>query len=192
MQMSIHTGFTLPSQPKEVLVAQSCPTPCNPTDRSLPGSSLHGIFQARILEWVAISTEGTIFLVLFINMYQHCSHSRCVIVAEWKNVFQHIFSNVFIIIQKDKHCAITPLRIHFNPSSLGICAGNDGTKARWNQNSEIQEKLYSKSISQNFFYNIFRGLTGGNLYYSACEKDFHTSVYRHPSSSVILINLMNI
>ena len=35
--------------------AQLWPTLCNPTDRSLPGSSVHGIFQARILEWVAIS-----------------------------------------------------------------------------------------------------------------------------------------
>ena len=36
-------------------VAQSCPTPCDPMDCSLPGSSVHGIFQARELEWVAIS-----------------------------------------------------------------------------------------------------------------------------------------
>ena len=36
-------------------VAQSCPTLCNPVDCSLPGSSVHGILQARILEWVAIS-----------------------------------------------------------------------------------------------------------------------------------------
>ena len=36
-------------------VAQSCPTLCDPMDCSLPGSSVHGIFQARILEWVAIS-----------------------------------------------------------------------------------------------------------------------------------------
>ena len=36
-------------------VAQSCPTPCNPMDCSLPGSSVYGIFQARVLEWVAIS-----------------------------------------------------------------------------------------------------------------------------------------
>ena len=36
-------------------VAQSCPTLCDPMDHSLPGSSVHGIFQARILEWVAIS-----------------------------------------------------------------------------------------------------------------------------------------
>ena len=36
-------------------VAQSCPTLCDPMDCSLPGSSIHGIFQARILEWVAVS-----------------------------------------------------------------------------------------------------------------------------------------
>ena len=36
-------------------VAQSCLTLCNPVDCSAPGSSIHGILQARILEWVAIS-----------------------------------------------------------------------------------------------------------------------------------------
>jgi len=36
-------------------VAQSCPTPSEPMDCSLPGSSVHGIFQARVLEWVAIA-----------------------------------------------------------------------------------------------------------------------------------------
>ena len=35
--------------------AQSCPTVCDPLDCSLSGSSVHGILQARILEWVAIS-----------------------------------------------------------------------------------------------------------------------------------------
>ena len=34
---------------------QLCPALCNPMDYSLPGSSIHGIFQARVLEWVAIS-----------------------------------------------------------------------------------------------------------------------------------------
>ena len=38
----------------KVLVTQSCPTLCNPMDGSLPGSSVHGILQARILQWVAI------------------------------------------------------------------------------------------------------------------------------------------
>ena len=47
-------------------VAQSCLTLSNPMDYSLPGSSIHGIFQARVLEWGAIafsisfSIEGSI------------------------------------------------------------------------------------------------------------------------------------
>ena len=40
-------------------VAQSCPTLCDPMDCNLPGSSLHGILQARVLEWVAISFKKT-------------------------------------------------------------------------------------------------------------------------------------
>ena len=39
----------------EVEVVQLCPTLCNPVGCSLPGSSIHGILQARILEWVSIS-----------------------------------------------------------------------------------------------------------------------------------------
>jgi len=40
---------------KESEVTQSCPTLCNPMDCSPPGSSVHGIVQARVLEWIAIS-----------------------------------------------------------------------------------------------------------------------------------------
>ena len=36
-------------------VARLCPTPSDPMDYSLPGPSVHGIFQARVLEWVAIA-----------------------------------------------------------------------------------------------------------------------------------------
>ena len=44
-----------PFLPKCVrLVAQSCLTLCNPMHHSLPGSSVHGILQARILKWIAI------------------------------------------------------------------------------------------------------------------------------------------
>ena len=39
-------------------VAQSCPTLCDPVDCSLPRSSVHGIFQARLVEWIAISFPG--------------------------------------------------------------------------------------------------------------------------------------
>ena len=38
----------------KMLLNRLCLTPCDPMDYSLPGSSVHGILQARILEWVAI------------------------------------------------------------------------------------------------------------------------------------------
>ena len=48
------SGTTLPFLKVKVLVGQSCPTLCNSMDHSPPGSSVHRILQARILEWVAI------------------------------------------------------------------------------------------------------------------------------------------
>ena len=49
-----------------VLVFRSCLTLCNPMDCSPPGSSVHGILQARVLEWVAILLQG-IFLTQQLN-----------------------------------------------------------------------------------------------------------------------------
>ena len=43
----------------KLLVLQSCPTLCDPTDCSPPGSSVHGILQARILKWIAIPSRGS-------------------------------------------------------------------------------------------------------------------------------------
>ena len=47
-------------------VAQSCPSLCDPMDRSLPGSSTHRIFQARVLEWgvIAFSVAGVSIPIL--------------------------------------------------------------------------------------------------------------------------------
>ena len=67
----------------KVLVTQSCLTLCDPMGCSLPGSSVHGILQARILEWAAILvpkkeswniiklTENAVYTVLFTrgNLY---------------------------------------------------------------------------------------------------------------------------
>ena len=44
----------MPKDVSEVKVTQSCPALCDPMDYSLLGSSIHGILQTRILEWVAI------------------------------------------------------------------------------------------------------------------------------------------
>ena len=57
-QFMIHTVIGFESESE---VAQSCLTLCDPMDCSPPGSSVHGILQARILEWVAISFSRGIF-----------------------------------------------------------------------------------------------------------------------------------
>ena len=58
-------------------VIQSCPTLSDPMDCSLPGSSVHGIFQARVLEWVAIAFSNSLVyyylnnvrLFIFLEIY---------------------------------------------------------------------------------------------------------------------------
>ena len=50
-------------------VTQSCPTLSDPMDCSLPGSSIHGIIQARVLEWGAIAFSDRKLYPLNINMY---------------------------------------------------------------------------------------------------------------------------
>ena len=53
-----HFLFQCMKVKSESEVAQSCPTLCNPMDYSPPGSPVHGIFQARVLEWGAIAFSG--------------------------------------------------------------------------------------------------------------------------------------
>ena len=67
-------------------VAQSCPTLCDPMDCSLPGSSVHGIFQARVLEWVAISfsiCDTYICKYLTLSFSTHLSKDTYVASISW-------------------------------------------------------------------------------------------------------------
>ena len=48
-------------------VAQLCPTLSDPMDCNLPGSSVHGIFQARVLEWVAIAFS--LYIVRYVQIH---------------------------------------------------------------------------------------------------------------------------
>ena len=67
-------------------VAQSCPTLSDPMDHSPPGSSIHGIFQARVLEWGAIASP--------------CDHVRRYII--WKiSVTHEFFMKLIWFILKD-------------------------------------------------------------------------------------------
>ena len=54
LQLWMQPSRTWQKVESESEVAQSCLTLCDPMDCSLPGSSVHGILQARVLEWVAI------------------------------------------------------------------------------------------------------------------------------------------
>ena len=56
-------------------VAQPCPTLCDPMDCSPPGSSAHGIFQARVLEWGAIAFSGFVMLALYEDNVKVDQHS---------------------------------------------------------------------------------------------------------------------
>ena len=60
------SGLPFPSPVHESEVARSCPTLYDPMDCSLPGSSVHGIFQARVLEWVAIAFSNSLDVLHFL------------------------------------------------------------------------------------------------------------------------------
>ena len=62
-------------------VTQSCLTLCNPMDCSPPGFSIHGIFQARVLEWVAISSSTREF---------HCLLIQVILMSLWNFFYNQI------------------------------------------------------------------------------------------------------
>ena len=67
-------------------VAQSCLTPSNPVDCSPPGSSVHGIFQARVLEWVAIAFSDIhtyIYIKKSLIIAKIWKQSKCTLTGEW-------------------------------------------------------------------------------------------------------------
>ena len=71
-------------------VAQSCPTPSDPMDCSLPGSSIHGIFQARVLQLGAIDSSHSLAKVTGKGNHHKFNLS----------VF-HFINSVFSVISKD-------------------------------------------------------------------------------------------
>ena len=72
------SGLPFPSPMHENEVTQSCPSLSNTMDCSLPGSSIHGIFQARVLEWGAIA-----FSMRFWDLFNSCGE------------YLHVFSKAF-------------------------------------------------------------------------------------------------
>ena len=88
------------------LVTKSCPTLADPMDCSLPGSSVHGTLQARILEWVAIS-----------SLYSTGNSDQCYVAAwmgkeveeEWIHVYIRL-SLFAVYLKLSQHCQLPILQ----------------------------------------------------------------------------------
>ena len=75
-------------------VAQSCPTPSDPTECSLTGSSFHGIFQARVLEWGSHISFNSGFLSVYGQQWD------CWVV--WQLYFQFFKESPYILISSNE------------------------------------------------------------------------------------------
>ena len=84
-------------------VGQSCPTLGNPMDCSIPGSSIHGIFQARVLEWVAIAFSIFIFYPML---------TGCLKQLSW---FYNEFMPMMYFLQKKKTTLTRYFSLFKNP-----------------------------------------------------------------------------
>ena len=76
-------------------VSQSCPALRDPMDCSLPGSSVQGIFQARVLEWIAIAfsnakNKGQHFAVIFEAKIMQWERAQALEIEESKFIFQNL------------------------------------------------------------------------------------------------------
>jgi len=71
---------------------QSCLTLCNPIDRSPPGSSVHGIFQARVLEWIAIAFSDICSLpILILIGIIKMGLQKLIYIIVWAVVINNLF-----------------------------------------------------------------------------------------------------
>ena len=129
-------------------VAQSCPTPSDPMDHSSPGSSIHGIFQARVLEWGAIAFSRTIVCVNYIWEISHTSSRifwllffqivTSVPLHYLENVenFRCLFHSHFLILWLAFNlCAILTWRLKISCTNHKICdllcPKRKGYRKRW-------------------------------------------------------------
>ena len=86
-------GMLGPWKVKESEVTQSCPTLCDPMDCNLSGFSVHGIFQARVLEWVA-----TAFSVLLSIIQKNKGWYLCICGPFCGQILVHIIIICFLYI----------------------------------------------------------------------------------------------
>ena len=103
--IKLHIGIWIIFLLYVFLVAQLCLPFCNPMDYSQPDSSVHGIFQARILEWVAISFSNIIMLIAVLTCFNNTRNIKKTFTKIYSLIQTHIcnilslkdYSLIFII-----------------------------------------------------------------------------------------------
>ena len=104
------------------LVAQSSPTLYDPTDCSLPGSSVHGILQARILQWVAMpSSRGSsqprdwtpVSCIASEFFYQQSPQGNPERVVDWQNQFSTKLIQTSLLTPRILLCDFTTKMFYF-------------------------------------------------------------------------------
>ena len=101
--------------------AQLCPAPCNPVDRSPPGSSVHGIFQARILEWGVIS----------LSRGSSQARDRTCVFCTGRWILQHYTTRVIfspesytLFVTHHESTFVIPSSAHFVDTAIAVSLGS--------------------------------------------------------------------
>ena len=112
-------------------VAQLCLTLSNPMDYSLPGSSVHGIFQARVLEWVAIA-----FSYMILSSVQSLSRIR-LFATPWTAAYQAPLSMGYSRQESWSGLPLPSLNISYRKQFLRIILFVIANQAPRNKSNEI-------------------------------------------------------
>ena len=120
-------------------VTQSCPTLSDPMDCSLPGCSVHGIFQARVLEWGAIA-----FSSILLKLFQK--------VKEEENILQFILSGYLYIY-------ISTIKRHYR--KLQIIFLMNMVEKNFQQNISRQNQQSIKDIINDYRVALFQRCKDG-------------------------------
>ena len=133
---------------KESEVAQSCPTLWDPMDCSPSGSAIHGILQARVLEWVAISFSRSSSQPMDWTRVS-CIVGRCFTISATTEVQPQA---KFILI----HCFILLRRVRLMKALLYIYTFNWWWLLWLFLIRDFQEKAVMKILVQNFWNSKFQ------------------------------------
>ena len=161
-------------------VSQSCPTLSDPMDCSLPGSSIHGFFQARVLEWGAIAfswIRSYLFPIPFPILYQSCSHgcTKAALSSRWRLSLSlsssHIpYGRCLCYLQLSGGCGVGSMAQWMHKCAAGpqplpeggwninqwTCT-SQGTGCHWRASIHKELEASEKSPSGNRSCNIWRG-----------------------------------